>query len=441
MLWTRLIPIFFFCCLIPSKAQDSLKSNCPPPSERDLQQILRQVKGAAKYYRVKVAGMIAGTFTNTQQQDYILWLNEQTTIANQIKRPLIKLTCMDNHWTITGSGFLPEGVTIDPENAVDVTGDGVLELVYTYSYIQNNCVDGFTILSLMSSEFKTLYQTISERPYKGIDWTNYPLNAPLPFVQYSFQHHAQQVDKLDICRFTKTYQGGQTREEVLEHAEIDSTVTSIEYDPFNEHFYQPVHIPCNAQGSISAPIGSRHPAIQKALRYLNPQPPFQFHIEGIYPCVLSTKEQQDFLLYSNPFHPTPNRPLKRKAIKITCNGDDWIIGGLLYVSNNFSDQNIMDVNGDGIDEIVDEATIRRDSLLIKEYRLLSFKGKTGKLLYSHRNKYTAQTQAIPSEQHYSIHFEDTNQNGQQEIVQTSSQGKIILYYDATTERYLPKAKE
>lgn len=435
--------LFSLCFVLFSGTIPAMAQGCTTPTEQVLNKILRQINLSNKHQRLHIAGMVAGKFSNKEQLDYVCWLKEQESLPKQQQRQLIKLSCIESEWTITATGFIPAGVVIADSNFIDVTGDSITELIYQYSYMGNDCVDGCAILSLQGNEFRELYHNREAHTCQNIDWHGFPSDSLLPFVAYSLQYLAQNRTspaQLIEYRMTKKHIGGITQQEILEHAQVDTSSIILKYDRFNQRFVQPIDLPCNNEVLPNMPIGYPHPAIEKAIEHLNRKGQ-QFHIEGIYHTALTHPNQTDYLVYSNAFTLGKNNIKKRKVVKIVCADKDWKVAGLMYVNGNFSDRHIQDVNGDGVDEIIDESTTTADSFCVQHYKILSFKGKIGKLLYAHRNTYQqCQNNATttPIGATYDTSFQDIDNDGIKEIIQTSNTGTITFKYNAHEERYLPE---
>jgi hypothetical protein len=427
-------------------------NNCTEPSEGLLQRFLRQIKSENKHHRLKIGGIVKGAFTTKDQVDYVFWLNEQKIKGTGNKRQIIKLVCKDNDWEIGSVGWLPAGIIISKDNFIDVTGDQVLEFWCNYSYMATNCVDGCAVFSLQGKTLQEIHYKKEERSCQNIDFSNYGLDTELPFVSYLLQFKDLNHDGktwLVEQRLVKKYNGGTYNNEVLELAKVDTITTLLEHDEASNTFQKPIVVPCNSQAlAHDNLLNARHPAIRLITKRLNKNKPNQFHIESVYKATLSQKDQVEFLFCSNKFTNIKDNLEKRKIVKVVCDGEDWKIVGIMYVNASFSEANIKDVDGDGIDEIINKSKIIGDSSCTRSYRILSFKGVMGKVIYSHQNTYTScniydvsANSTVDGEIigiEYTIAFEDVDNDGQIEIVRTSSSKEITkLKYSEQNQRFVP----
>ncbi|CAA6809367.1 MAG: Unknown protein [uncultured Aureispira sp.] len=417
-----------------------------PPSEQELVLLLQEITSLTQHQGLKIGGMVAGPFTKKTQTDYLLWLKEEVEKGAPAKRQVFKLSCRQSKWKIVGKGILPAGLTLSEKNFVDVTGDGILELLYNFSYIKEQCVDGCAISSFQKDSLDILYYKKEQNNCQNIDWNLYAPNSDLPFIYYQLNFIADPLEpRVVVKRFLKKYHGGTSQESVIKQASVDSSALLLVYHRASRQFIQPLDIACNALDFENGKIDIRHPAVRLADQHINKNPKQSFDIEGVYRAHFSNKDQVDYLFYTNTFQNSPTRPLKRKAIKISCDGTKWKVVGILYVAADFSADHIQDVNGDGMDEIIDEQVQFQENACTKTYRILSFKKRVGQLVYSHKNHYTSCDEAhILADQtdgetlglDYSIHFEDIDNDGIKELIQSSNEGQRIFVYDKLQERYL-----
>jgi hypothetical protein len=440
---------FLFAFQTKLLSQDSfINKSCTPPSEQELVLLLQEITSLTQHQGLQIGGMVAGVFTKKEQTDYILWLKEQTEKGAPTKRQVFKLVCQQSKWKIACKGVLPAGLTLSEKNFVDVTGDGISELLYNYSYINEQCVDGCAILSFQKDKLEELYSKEELNDCQSIDWTLYSPQSDLPFIRYQLDYIDDATEQsITLKRFLKKYNGGTSQEMVINLASVDSSSTTLVYHRTSRQFIEPLEVSCNTLDFVDGKIDIRHPAVRLADQHINKNAKSFFNIEGVHRAHFSNKEQVDYLFYTNTFKSNPVGPLKRKAIKISCDGTRWKVIGILYVASNFSEDHIQDVNGDGIDEIIDEQVVSDKNSCTKTYRILSFKNRAGQLIYSHKNNYTScnndqlhpdQTDGEPVGLEYLIHFEDVDKDGIKELIQSSSQGKFTFVYDKGQDRYVPQ---
>ncbi|MBL4649480.1 MAG: hypothetical protein JKY03_07080 [Aureispira sp.] len=417
-----------------------------PPSEQELGLLLQEITSFTQHQGLQIGGLVAGAFTKKEQTDYMLWLKEQAKKGAPAKRQIFKLVCRQSKWKIACKGILPAGLTLSEKNFVDVTGDGVLEFLYNFSYINEQCVNGCAILSFQKDSLEELYHKKEQHDCQQIDWNVYA-HSDLPFIRYQLSFiDAPLKSQVIVKRFLKKYHGGTSQETVIKQASIDSSSITLVYHRASRQFIQPLETPCNPLDFSDGKMDIRHPAVRLADQHINKNTNQYFNIEGVYRAHFSNKDQVDYLFYTNPFQNNPTRPLKRKAIKISCDGTKWKVIGILYVAPNFSADHIQDVNGDGIDEIIDDQIQLEENACTKNYRILSFKNRVGQLIYAHKNHYTSCDNNLTSSQadgeslglEYSIHFEDIDKDGIKELIQSSNQGKLIFVYDKLQGRYIPQ---
>lgn len=418
---------------------DSTNHPCPPPSEHQLNLLLQQVISTTQHEDLQIGGLIEGPFTHKDQIDYVLWFQEQPENSPSGERKIAKLTCQNAQWSIPQMNALPPGVQLSKENFQDVTGDGIWECLYSFSYhTPAHCVDGCAVLSLEGESFYNLYRQEEKHPCQDIDWFAYQPQSELPFISYQLQPHKQGGEAgLEVKRWTKKYQKGNESQEVLNTAILDSSSTFLIYDRYNKRFVAPIEPLCHHQAFKDGQIDGRHPAVRLANKHLKRNNKQDFYVESVYRAHFSDKEQPDYLFCSNIFmHPVEKIP-KRKAIKISCAGNIWKVKGLVYVNPNFSEKDIQDVNGDGIDEIIDQSTQIKKQHRVQIYRILSFIERVGQLVYMHKNHLPLETkQAQNMDWEYSIQFKDLDKDGQKELIQKSSKGKQIFVYDPIQKCYI-----
>lgn len=446
-LLTFLLINFLFAFHHKLLSQDrSINKACLPPSEQDLVSLLQEITSLTQDQGLQIGGMIAGAFTNKEQIDYVLWLKEQANNKAPAKRQIFKLACQESKWEIVCKGMLPAGLSLSKKNFVDVTGDAVLELLYNFSYVEQQCVDGCAIVSFQKDSLETLYHKKEYNNCQNIDWSHYKTPMDLPFVRYqlSLVSHPLEPHILEK-RFFKKYHGGLNQEAVIQQAHIDSTATPLVYHRGSHQFIETLELDCDSLSFVNEQLDIRHPAVRLAEQHINKNTTQYFDIEGVYRAHFSNKNQIDYLFYTNPFQQNSTSSLKRKAIKISCDGIAWKVIGVLYVAANFSKENIQDVNGDGIDEILDEQIQSDGNAYTKNYRILSFRNRAGQLIYTHKNHYASSnsTALLPSSNNiealdpqYTIRFEDLDNDGIKELIQSSSQGKFIFVYDTLQDRYI-----
>lgn len=439
---------FLFAFQTNLLSQDSsINKTCMPPSEQELTLLLQKITTNTQHQGLQIGGIVAGSFSQKEQTDYILWLKEHRQEGSQKNRRIFKLVCRQSKWKIAGEGILPAGITLSEKNFVDVTGDGVLELLYSFSYINAHCVDGCAILSFQKDSLEELYTKKEQNNCQNIDWSRYKSPMDLPFICYHLNFVQQPSETyIEEKRFLKKYNGGHSQETVLQQASLDSSSIQLVYHRGSRQFIQALEVACDSLAFANGQIDIRHPAVRLAEQHINKNSAQYFQIEGVYRAHFSSTTQVDYLFYTNSFSSNSEGLLKRKAIKISCDGSAWKVVGLLYLAANFSADNIQDVNGDGIDEIIDEQIHSETNACTKTYRILSFKNRVGQLIYAHKNHYTfcnnnnnllpnrADGEAIGLE--YSIDFEDMDDDGTKELIQSSSQGKQIFVFDALQGRYI-----
>jgi len=417
-----------------------------PPSEQELVLLLQKITSLTQHQGLQIGGLVAGSFTKKEQTDYILWLKEEAEKGAPEKRQVFKLICSQTQWKIVGSGLLPAGLTLSENNFADVTGDGILELLYNFSYIKKQSVDGCTILSFQKDSLEVLYHKEEQNNCQNIDWNLYPPHSDLPFIRYQLNFIDDPLEPhIIVKRFQKKYHGGTSQGAIIKQAGIDSSSFRLVYHRASRQFIQPLEVACNALDFANGKIDIRHPAVRLADQHINKNKKKSFEIEGVHRAHFSNKDQVDYLFYTNSFQNSPTRPIQRKAIKISCDGTKWSVIGILYVAANFSADNIQDVNGDGVDEIIDKQVQFQENACTKTYRILSFKNRVGQLIYTHKNQYTScdkenpladQTDGEPLGLDYSIHFEDINKDGIKELIQSSNEGKLTFFYDKIQDRYI-----
>lgn len=426
--------------------ENRIDQPCTSPSEQELLLLLQEIISETQQQGLQIGGIVKGAFTQQKQDDYILWLKEQTDKGTQPKRQIFKLVCHQATWKIACKGVLPSGVSLSENNFMDVTGDGLLELVYNFSYIDKQCVDGCAILSFQKDTIKTLYNKKEQNNCQNITWEHYKAPMDLPFIHYqlSFVDHPIEPYILEK-RFIKQYNGGTSQEAVIQQASIDSSSIKLVYHQGTDQFIIPLNIACDASVVMDNNIDIRHPAVRLANQHINKNSTIHFQIEGVYSAHFSNKNHLDYFFYTNTFQKTIEGPIKRKAIKVVCDGTAWKVAGILYISDNFSKNSIQDVNGDGLHEILDEQIQSEENGCTKTYRILSFQKRVGQLLYSHTNHYTYCTNPFelfpksngePIGLEYTVRFEDVNENGEKELIQSSSQGDIIFVYNKEQNRYI-----
>lgn len=438
--------LFAFHTILLSQ-DNSINRPCMPPSEQELVVLLQEITSLTQHQGLQIGGMVTGVFTKKEQTDCILWLKEQSQKGTPTKRQVFKLVCRASKWEIAGKGLLPAGLILSEKNFVDVTGDGILECLYNFSYINEHCVDGCAILSFQKDSFEELYHKKEQNNCQDVDWNLYAPQSDLPFIRYQLNF----VDTLSephiiLKRFIKKYRGGASQEAVLQQASVDSSSISLVYHRASRQFIQPLELACNPSDFANGKINIRHPAVRLADQHINKNATQYFDIEGVYRAHFSDKNQVDYLFYTNTFQNNSTGASKRKAIKISCDGTQWKVIGILYISANFSANNIQDVNGDGIDEIIDEQVQLQTNACTKNYRILSFRNRVGQLIYAHKNHYTScnhddfsdQPNGEPIDLEYSIRFEDIDKDGIKELIQSSSQGEITFIYDMLQDRYIPQ---
>jgi len=418
-----------------------------PPTEQELVLLLQEITSSTQHQGLQIGGIVAGVFTKKKQIDHILWLKEQTQKGAPAKRQIFKLVCQQSEWKIACKGVLPEGITLSENNFVDVTGDGILEFLYNFSYINQQCVDGCAILSFQKDSLEELYSKREQNNCQNIDWSLYKAPMDLPFIRYQLNFIDDPLEPhVSLKRFIKKYRSGDSQEAVIKQASLDSSTITFVYHRTSRQFIQPLEVACNALDFTDGKLDIRHPAVRLADQHINKNTKQHFDIKGVCRAHFSNENQVDYLFYTNTFQTNPGRPLKRKAIKISCDGTQWKVLGILYVAANFSIENIQDVNGDGIDEILYEQIQVEGNACTKTYRILSFKNKVGQLIYSHKNHYTFcnnyallpnQVGGEPLGLEYFIHFEDIDKDGRKELIRSSSQGKLIFIYDPLQDRYVP----
>lgn len=443
----HLINFFFAFHTVLLSQDNSINRSCMPPSEQELVLLLQEITSFTQHQGLQIGGMVTGAFTQKEQTDCILWLKEQTEKGSPSKRQIFKLVCRASKWEIVGKGLLPAGLILSEKNFVDVTGDGILECLYSFSYVNEHCVDGCSILSFQKDSLEELYHKKEENNCQQVDWSLYAPKSDLPFIRYQLSFiDATSEPHIVVKRFIKKYHGGTSQEAVLQQASVDSTTTTLVYHRASRQFIQPLELACNSLDFTDGKIDIRHPAVRLADQHINKNAAQYFNIEGVYRAHFSDKNQVDYLFYTNTFQHNPTGPSKRKAIKISCDGTQWKVIGILYITANFSAKNIQDVNGDGIDEIIDEHVHFKTNACTKSYRILSFRNRVGQLIYAHKNHYTScnndgfsnQNNGEPIDLEYSIHFEDIDKDGIKELIQSSSQGKLTFVYDMLQDRYIPQ---
>ena len=428
-------------------SQDSsINKICMPPSEQELVLLLQEITSLSQRQGLQIGGMVTGAFTKKEQTDCVLWLKEQTKKGAAPKRQIFKLVRQQSKWKIAGKGMLPAGICLSENNFLDVTGDGVLEFLYNFSYIKEQCVDGCAILSFQKDELEALYSKKELNNCQNIDWSLYSTPSDLPFIRYQLNYIDDPLEPhIIIKRFLKKYHGGTSQEAVIKLASVDSASIALVYHRASRQFIQPLEVSCNALDFADGKIDIRHPAVRLADQHINKNAKKKFDIKGVYRAHFSDKNQVDYLFYTNTFQHNPAGPLKRKAIKISCDGAKWKVIGILYVAANFSADHIQDVNGDGMDEIIDEQVLLEKNACTKTYRILSFRNRVGQLIYSHKNHYTScnnqqvlsgQSDGEPVGLEYFIHFEDLDKDGIKELIQVSNQGKQTFVYDSLQDRYV-----
>ncbi|BDS14271.1 hypothetical protein [Aureispira anguillae] len=435
-----------FILLIFQATSFAQTRSCPPPSELELNQLLQQITSQTQNQGLQIGGIVKGSFTKTNQIDYVFWLKEPVQKTAHYKRKIVKIVCQDSNWEIATVGTLPIGAVLSKNSFADVTGDGILECLYSFSYTNKYCVDGCAIISLQNHQIQQLYQQKEKHNCQDIDWMGFQPQTELPFISYTLSSHEQNNEKgILLKRFTKNYQTGKGAQEILEQADLDSTAAFLIYDRKTRTFVSPIKEACHSQAFADGILTPGHPAIRTVEQYLNKKPNQNFQVEGVCSAHFSTPYQVDYLFYSNSFM-APNNSPKRKAIKIRCDGDQWVIAGILYVGINFSKANIQDVNGDGIDEIIDEVTQLEKEGCTQTYRILSFAERVGQLVYSHKNNYAScdhQTtplsyspQGPPTGTEYTIRFKDLDQDGTNELIQSSAEKQTIFVYDSKQKCYI-----
>lgn len=452
----KLRPIRFIFCLhlisflfafhtIALSQDNSINKACMPPSEQELVLLLQEITSSTQHQGLHIGGMVSGAFTTKEQMDCLIWLKEEATKGAPSKRQIFKLVCHQSKWEIAGKGVLPAGLVLSEKNFIDVTGDGVLECLYNFSYINEQCVDGCAILSFQNDSLETLYHKQEQNNCQHINWSLYTPNTNLPFIRYQLNFvKAASEPHILIKRFYKKYHGGKSKDVVIQKASVDSSSLRLVYHRSSRQFIEPLDLACNALDFSDGKMDIRHPAVRLADQHINKNATQYFDIEGVYRAHFSDKTQVDYLFYTNTFQNNPRGPIKRKAIKISCDGTRWKVVGILYIAADFSADNIQDVNGDGIDEIIDEQVQLETNACTKTYRILSFRNRVGQLIYAHKNHYiscdnnqlSSQKNGEPTDLEYSIHFEDVDKDGIKELIQSSSQGELIFVYDAHQDRYL-----
>lgn len=448
IIYVHLINFLFAFNTVLLSQDSSINSSCMPPSEQELVLLLQEITSFTQHQGLHIGGMVAGAFTKKEQTDYILWLKEEAEKGAPAKRQVFKLVCHQSKWKIVGRGVLPAGLTLCKNNFVDVTGDGVLEFLYNFSYVKEECVDGCAILSFQKDSLEELYYKKEQNNCQNIDWSLYALHSDLPFIRYQLSFiDAPLKSHIILKRFLKKYHGGTSQEAVIKQASVDSSSITLVYHRASRRFISPLEVACNPLDFADGTMDIRHPAVRLADQHINKNAKQLFDIEGVYRAHFSNKNQVDYLFYTNTFQNNPTRPLKRKAIKISCDGTQWKVIGILYVAANFSAEHIQDVNGDGVDEIIDEQVQLQENACTKTYRILSFKNRVGQLIYAHKNHYTSchnkftlpnQADGEPLGLEYSIHFEDLDKDGIKELIQSSNEGKRPFVYDKLQDRYIPQ---
>jgi len=444
--YAHLINFLFAFHTILLSQDSSINSPCMPPSEQELVLLLQEITSLTQHQGLQIGGLVAGFFTKKEQTDYMLWLKEEAEKGTPANRQIFKLSCRQSKWKIVGRGVLPAGLTLSEKNFVDVTGDGVLELLYNFSYIREQCVDGCAILSFQKDTLEVLYHKKEQNNCQNIDWSLYAPQSDLPFIHYQLNFiDAPSAPHVIVKRFLKKYHGGTSQESVIKQASVDSSSLLLVYHRASRQFIQPLEVACNPLDFANGKMDIRHPAVRLADQHINKNAKQAFNIEGVHRAHFSNKDQVDYLFYTNTFQNSPTRPLKRKAIKISCDGTKWKVVGILYVAANFTAENIQDVNGDGVDEIIDEQVQFQENACTKTYRILSFKNRVGQLIYTHKNHYTScdevhiladQTDRETLGLDYSIHFEDIGKDGIKELIQSSSEGTLTFIYDKLQDRYI-----
>lgn len=435
----------FWVSVAPLLAQNDVNiKSCSPLSEHTLNQLLQEITSSTQDQGLQIGGIIQGCFTQKDQLDYVLWLNEQAP-----ERKIVKLSCQNGKWQIVCMGTLPKGTFLSKENFKDVTGDNILELLYHFSYSDEYCVDGCGILSFQTNQIEALYLQKEQHQCQNIDWKNYQQKAELPFITYRLYQQGKGKEKGVLQqRFVKYYHGGLEQKEIIEHAQLDSSSTFLVYDKRAKQFISLLNSSCNQDAFSDQMVDPRHPAVRMASQQLNRHPAATFWIEGVHRASFSNKAQIDYLFYSNTFEDNNSNILKRKAVKITCDGDNWVVTGIIYIGADFSAKNIQDVNGDGIHEIIDEQVQAEENGCTKTYRILSFAQRVGQLLYSHKNTYAfcGQYSIAPNERQdgnpigveYQVHFQDLNNDGLKELLQESANGQVVFVYDTNQKQYIVK---
>jgi hypothetical protein len=445
--YLHLIHFLFAFQTILLSQDSSINKACVSPSEQELVLLLQEITSFTQHQGLHIGGMVRGVFTKKEQIDCILWLKEQTVKGATAKRQIFKLVCNQSKWEIVGKGVLPPGLVLSENNFVDVTGDGILECLYNYSYVHEQCTDGCAILSFQKNNFEELYHKKEHNNCQNIDWSLYTPESNLPFIRYQLNFiDAPSKPHIIVKRFLKKYHGGSSQEAVIKQASIDSSSISLVYHRASRQFIQVLDVDCNALDFSDGKMDIRHPAVRLADQHINKNAKQAFDIEGVYRAHFSNKEQVDYLFYTNTFKNNSTGSVKRKAIKISCDGTQWKVIGILYVAANFDADKIQDINGDGIDEILDEQTLTNKNACTRTYRILSFKNRVGQLIYAHKNHYTScdtdqlsnPTNGEPIDLEYSIHFEDIDKDGIKELIQSSSQGKRTFVFDALQDRYVPQ---
>ena len=188
-------------------SQDSsINKSCMPPSEQELALLLQEITSSTQHQGLQIGGLVAGAFTKKEQTDYILWLKEQVEKGVPAKRQIFKLVRQESKWKIACKGILPPGLSLSEKNFVDVTGDGVLEFLYNYSYIKEQCVDGCAILSFQKDKVEELYGKKEENNCQNIDWSLYSSKSYLPFIHYQLDFVDDASEQhITVKRFIKKY--------------------------------------------------------------------------------------------------------------------------------------------------------------------------------------------------------------------------------------------
>ena len=154
-------------------------------------------------------------------------------------------------------------------------------------------------------------------------------------------------------------------------------------------------------------------------------------IDGILPAKLSSGTRAEYLVYSSVFYGGSGTQL-RSVAKVVCNKKKWKIKGFMeYGGVDLTEEKLVDVNNDGIQELIDEGLSLYMGICSEYYIIQSWQTKTPKILFRNLGtdllcgggfKMSASKVGDIISTNYEMTLEDTDGDGMLELVEEKIEG-------------------